>query len=187
MVWLDFLPRVTQGWNQGFSRAVYLSGAWSPLPSSRHFWKNLVPCGCRSEVPVFLLAVIQGLLSTPKVCTQILTWKLTSSKPEIEFIFFFKSLKPGYQAHSGKFPFWWSQSLLIRNLNHICKISFTIWFKKIMGVIAHHIHSFCSHPRGVKCAYTHANLIKRHRCLLNSEGLTWCLMATFLSWPFLEG
>lgn len=56
---------------------------------------------------MFLLAPIQGLLSTSRGCPQILTWKLTSLKSETEFFFLqisqtsFKG-SPDYQCHPGK-------------------------------------------------------------------------------------
>ena len=43
-----------------FNKAVFPSGIWDPLLNSCSYWQDLVPCGCRTEVPVFLLAVGEG-------------------------------------------------------------------------------------------------------------------------------
>lgn len=61
------------------SRSPYLEA-----PGKTHFpahsccWQNSVPC-CRTEDPVFLLAVSQGLLLTPKAPTFLAMWPPPSS------------------------------------------------------------------------------------------------------------
>ena len=50
-------------------------GAWGPLPGLRDCWRISIPCSCRTEVPVFLLAVSRGLLFSPTERSQICgTW-----------------------------------------------------------------------------------------------------------------
>lgn len=47
----------------------------SPPPRSCRAQQNSISCGCRTEVPTFLQAVRQGLLSAPRICLQFLgTW-----------------------------------------------------------------------------------------------------------------
>lgn len=48
---------VLWGWNPDISSPAFSPGAQGAPPSSRGCWQNIGPCGCRTEVPVFLPAV----------------------------------------------------------------------------------------------------------------------------------
>lgn len=48
MAW--WVLKVSQGCSQGISWAVFLSIAQIPLPRSKGYWQNPVPCSCRTDV-----------------------------------------------------------------------------------------------------------------------------------------
>lgn len=78
--YMSFLLRDSQGCNWGTSWAVLLWEAWGPLPSSCGRFQFLAD---ETEVPIFLLAVTQGLLAVPRGCLQLpVIWPLTD--PHIE-------------------------------------------------------------------------------------------------------
>lgn len=79
---VDLLLRVSRGCSK-----VWSLGSFSGPGVG---WQNFVPCGCRTEDAVFLLAISWGLLSALQAASvpargflvgSLSTWLLTSSKP----------------------------------------------------------------------------------------------------------
>lgn len=60
-------------YNQDFGWNLFLSGGQEPLLNSYDFWQSSVVCGCRTNVPIFLLAVYLGPFSLlePTQCSLI--------------------------------------------------------------------------------------------------------------------
>ena len=80
--------RATWVWpsgNQDVGRAVFLSGR-SKVESASLFivgcWQNPVPCGCRTEPPVFLLAIKRGPFPASKGCWSLDLWRLLLSQSQ---------------------------------------------------------------------------------------------------------
>lgn len=111
MVWQGSLLRVTPGWNQSFSRAVHLTGAWDPLLSSHGFWENLVSYGSKEWGSCFLAGVIQGSLSTTRLNNKRLNSGpyraayLLGASNRISLFLQFLSFFSDYQDHPRKSHF----------------------------------------------------------------------------------
>lgn len=160
---------------------MHLSGARGPLPGSCGSEKNPVLCGCRSEVPVFLLAITQGSLLTPKAVLRFSHGSWLPQSQQQNF-FFFKSLKPPLKVHtllsrppreisflmksksSSDFDLVTRLSLL--NYISKCLLSYNLWTFWEWDLLR---FSFCSHWSGgdyTMCAHTcrlnqNVNLIRR--------------------------
>ena len=106
-----------QGLNLGLPHSrqtlYYLSYQVSPTYSSSHlelgvlfkihsaYWQNLVPCGCRTEVPDFLSVVSQGLISAIKrSCLHFLTTRPSYAAHKRDACFL-----PGQQESLSLTPF----------------------------------------------------------------------------------
>lgn len=116
-----------KGWNQGANWVMFFSGAWGHLLHAHSCWWNSVPCSCRTEIPVFLLAASQGspiFLTLPLSSNMAASFLKAASKRSSCFFHPLSSdpldsVRPTWE----KSPFWWTWSQLIRDLHYICKIS----------------------------------------------------------------
>lgn len=91
-----YLLRISQVWNQGFSQTTTSSELQVLFEVYSNCWQNSAPWRCKTEVPIFLLAVGQGSLLATRGSLRFYpfrTRQLAYSKPESPVLHYQESQK----------------------------------------------------------------------------------------------
>lgn len=92
------------GWKQCQLGCILIWNLWQGIcfQALSGFWQNSLPCSCRTEFPVILLAGSGEQLSVPRGCSQILAkWPCPSQQQKIVF-----ASNPLHALNLSDFPFW---------------------------------------------------------------------------------
>ena len=130
--------RVSPAWTQATDQGCNLISGAGVSSKLTGCWQNTVPCGCRTEGPVFLLGVNWGLHLAPRSLLSLPSHNMSVCPPVEEYLSNASPLVKGFtwlsQAHPGQSPFWLTPSQQMSNLTK--------------RVISHQIHRLCLYLRG---------------------------------------